>query len=165
MEGVDRAFAILRRYTSRRIRGYFLPIASGEMSTLVMRKSFAASPAASSRPGAITALPPMMLVSLRSAISGAWRTICAVDGDKDREVEHARLLGGDAGQHRPHVDVGRRHRFFGDHFAAQLLEVVGGDLGELRGVGAAVMNGGERLALQLLVEPFGVVEALVGIAE
>ena len=56
-------------------------------------------------------------------------------GDEDRQVEHARLLGGDAGQHRPHVDIGRRHRLFGDHFPTEFLEVVGGGLGQLRGVG------------------------------
>ena len=37
-----------------------------------------------------------------------------------REVDQVRLLAGDAGQHRMHVDVGRRDRFLRQHLAAQL---------------------------------------------
>ena len=57
-------------------------MASAVVSTLVNSKPTAASPAASRKPGAISALLPMTLVSSRPGMSGACRVIWAAAATK-----------------------------------------------------------------------------------
>ncbi len=79
----------------------------------------------------------------------------AAGGDEDREVDELGLAGGDLGQHRAHVGVGRGHGLLGRDGAAQLFEGFGEHRLQLLGVDAAVMDGGGFLDTQFFESKLG----------
>ncbi|GBD19477.1 hypothetical protein HRbin27_01983 [bacterium HR27] len=70
-------------------------------------------------------------------------------------MDPLRLLGGDPCEHRPHVGIVRTDRFLSDHRATELLDVFREDIGELLGIEAPVVDGGDSLEAELLDDELG----------
>jgi hypothetical protein len=74
------------------------------------------------------------------------------------------LLGGNPGQNRMHVDLGGRHRFLGEHLAAQPCEVPGHDGRKLLRVRATVVDRHQCRRLQDVARVRRVIATLIAVA-